>query len=770
MSTYSANTTSHEDEQDALLDLFSLKILFQGCVISDSYVLNPTIPNAVRLSTAGQKHFRDICRRQPKLAVTDAKMLTFLEMDSPEGLLVEGLQSDLASIQKALGDSLTSQKILYPWTYGRQLTDEVVRSLRDLKPNLDNKETVALLKSTPPGVFQVGRYVVGPFGCLRSPFFRSVYPKKHVDGYYEVRDGRKTFRKFKLQTGDQAKINKAANVDEKLRAKSGSIDTNLSQAYRALTREYSNRVSKHLHFQDDILWLLGETLSDAECRTVLSHLLPLIFKREGGSRTLEKQLGTVIGDPDKFVATMTRQEIQQLFHLGSNQELYLAVEKAISMAQIDFKEGVSRFSAYRKGFSKSRLELTPDGVRNASWFSDSTFSTNALDILFGIFEEACIKKPEDLKFRLNSQETDTDLLLREALLSWSVEDFVGYLCGDFELAIFCANRLGVFEPEKLGNEQLKRKMIFKLGAPLIQISHQIDDFERLLGIFTLLDGSDENLLSSASVNVFKSLETILFDTTVFLRWALISPKSVQDFDFELDLSKERESHRASFGSSSLTLKPLIDGLSTLRTELRDLPKEEMIPQDRLSITSGLVRPDVFKFRRMFHNLNRSSQSSIMEALNQVFGLLCNDVVTSIRNRTVHGNQAQAISRTEILAAAESLKKAVVILQSNGFTPTPWSYSGSSIDMKGLRRISYKNRVGECSIYLPSLGNAPGLPSRRRSLYIMNCAELSYAGPLRFAVAEPPINEHELTGFPPEVNLDSEGIASMQLADDNSAVA
>ena len=224
-------------EINSLLDLVSFRILFSNCVISDNYSLNPAIPHAIRLSPAGQRYLKDVSRRQPKLAVTDAKMLTFLEMDSANGLLVQGLESDLSALQKALSEAIKSQKILFPWTYGRLISDNLIK-LFGLKPELSNAETITLLKSVPQGVFQVGRYTVGPFGCLESPVERSMFPTKMVDGYFEVRGGEKTLQKFRLRTGNKAPINKAAKADEELRSKESSTDTRKRENYRALSIEF----------------------------------------------------------------------------------------------------------------------------------------------------------------------------------------------------------------------------------------------------------------------------------------------------------------------------------------------------------------------------------------------------------------------------------------------------------------------------------------------------------------------------------------------------
>jgi hypothetical protein len=760
---------SDSREIDSLIDLVSLRILFSNCVISDIYRLNPAIPHAIRLSPAGQRHLKEICRRQPTLAVTDAKMLTFLEMDSTNGLLVEGTGSDLVAIQKALSEAIKSQKIFFPWTYGRLLSDRLI-SLFGVKPTLNNAETITLLESSPQGVFQVGRYVVGPFGCLESPIERAIFPTKMFDGYVEIRGGERAFKKFRLRTGDKAPINKAAKVDEDLKLREGSLDTRNRENYRALSIEFSKRVSKPPHFQDEILKVLGETLSDSEVKSVLAHFLPMMFKREGGRRTLEKRLGIVLGDPHDFIHGLTRQQIQQLFHLGSNEELYRSVEQSISLDEIRFSGNFSRFSSNMRGRSSIRLELTAEGVRNASWLADSLFSVNALDMLYEVFVESGVKKPDDLRFRLNSQETDTDILIREALLSWSVDDFVGYLCGDFDLAIFCANKLGIFEPEKLGTDDLRRKMLYKLGAPDLRTPPQIEEFQKLLSAFSQLDGSDGESLTSSSANLFKCLETILFDVTVFLKWALTSPMKSQDHQYEFNLDQERAEYRAFAGVSSLTLRPLIDGLSALRNELLNLPKEEMIPLESYSSQKKQSQPEVFRFRRMFLNLNLSSQNAVIQILDQVFELLSNDVVTSIRNRSVHGNQTQRVSRSEIMSSSENVGLAVETLHRSGMIPSPWTYVGSSKDINGLTKVSYINGREECAILLPLLGNAPGLPSRKSSLFIISCAELAYAGPLRFAVAEPRVDEEDWVDFPAELKIGTEAMASTQFSEDRAEVA
>jgi hypothetical protein len=123
-----------------------------------------------------------------------------------------------------------------------------------------------------------------------------------------------------------------------------------------------------------------------------------------------------------------------------------------------------------------------------------------------------------------------------------------------------------------------------------------------------------------------------------------------------------------------------------------------------------------------------------------------------------------------MSSSESVGLAVETLIRSGMIPSPWTYVGSSIDVNGLTKVSYINGREECTILLPLLGNAPGLPSRKTSLFIISCAELAYAGPLRFAVAEPRVDEEEWVGFPAERKIGTEAMASTQFSEDRAEVA
>jgi hypothetical protein len=740
------------DNQEGLASLFSLRALLSGCFISDSYAVDPGLTNAMEFTTAGEKEIQAIVRRQPKTRVVDARMLAFLEFDGQHGFHLDQSKTDIRGLQTAISEGIKKRQIQFPWVYGRTLLDTIVSDY-GIKGQLNPKETTAVLKKTPVGVFQTGFFTVGPFGCLKSPEFRLIGVPRSIGKFLEVRGEKRVSRKVYLSTGRSATIHRISEANDKLKAKEGIADTPTRQELHELVVWMADQDVKGRHFSDEVFRLLGETLLDHEARSVLVNLLPMIFKRESGSRNLEKALNRVLGDPEKFAGELNRQEIQQIFHLALNSELYLALEGTIACGQIVFAKGASRFSEKAESSTSLRLEMSESGVRNAAKSAQSLFAENALDLFYSIFVDSGFRDAADLRYKLNSTERDTDILIRHALKLWTPMDIVDYLCGDFQIANYCARRVGIFEPANLTSEQIRRKLIYKLGLPLGAPSGEQEDLNNFLLELSAADPNNPKQIKAISVNLFSALETLLFDALTFMNWALIEPKKAQKSSFEFNLDEARNS------GTKLTLSPLIEGLAKLRNDLAALPFVEATNDMTNSRSRNDVRQRVFRFKSMYHNLNDSSKDLLLASLVRAYDLLSQESITRFRNNTHHGNSVNEFTSSEILSTVSALQSAVDLLSETGMIPTKWDYWGTEIDNAGFTRIKYKNGKNEVAFELPAHAIAPGLTSQALNLYILKVAELRFVGPLRFTAPELRLNEDYWFGYPPELVIERVSLAT-----------
>jgi hypothetical protein len=746
-----------------LASLLAIRTILSDCFIADSYAVDPALTNAMGFTDAGEMEIQAIMRRQPKARTIEARMLSFLRFDSQQGFHLDPAKTNINGLQNAISEGIRKRHIQFPWVYGRNLLDAVVKDY-GIKGRLNAKETTAILKKTPVGVFQTGFFTVGPFGCIKSPEFRLLGVPRSIGEFLEVRGEKKLPRKVFLSTGRAATIHRLSDSNDKLKAKEGIADTPTRQELHELVVWMADHDAKGLHFSDEIFRLLGETLLDDEARSVLLNLLPMIFKRESGSRNLEKVLNRVLGDPEKFVSGLDRSEIQQIFHVGLNSELYLALENAIMNEQIFFTNGASRYSSKADRTKSLRLEMSQSGVRNAAKSAHSLFAENALELFYSIFVEEGFRDAAELRFKLNSTERDTDILIRHALKLWAPLEIVDYLCGDFQLATYCARRLGIFQPETLNSDQVRKKLLYKLGLPLGAPSGEQEYINKLLLDLRETNPKDSKSIKAISVNLFSALETLLFEVLTFMNWALIEPKKPEKASFEFNIDEIRKT------ATDSTLSPLIEGFAKLRNDLKVLPFAAMTSDMPNTKSKNDVRQRVFKYQSMYHNLNDSSKEQLLDSIDKIYGLLSQKSVVGFRNDTHHARIALEFTGPEILSTVSALQSAVEVLSETGMIPTKWDYWGTEIDNAGFTRIRYKNGSNEVSFELPTHAVAPGLASQEFNLYILKVAELRFVGPLRFTAPESRLNEDYWVGYPPELVIEKVSFSALESGEQSDEAA
>jgi uncharacterized protein with HEPN domain len=767
----------NEGEKTLTLDVLSLKTLLSDCIISDSYIANPDMLQAVVYTDAGMREIAEISRRQPRLKPQTTRLMTLLRFEHDGQFMVEITKTDIEKLRKTISDEIKNKKLYFPWIYGRDFADLLVNQ-GALKPNLNSKETIAALKLIPTGVFQVGHFTVGPFGCLKSPEFRMMEPKREVSGFLEVRGTDKRHRYVKLSTGVKSEIFKAQETDGRIREREETNSHHTSYNTVQLAEDMVVRDVKLTHFPDTVFLLLGETLSLREVKSIATRVIPEVFRRDNGNKRLETAIGMIIGEVDSFVEQLNRQQLQQIFHLATNKELYLSIEAAIEAGEVNFLEGLSRYAKDSSGASTSQLEITPKGIRKTNSQPHGLFATNVMDLLYQLFVKSGLKSRADLQFIMDSEENDLDTLIQKLVSEWPPNRIIDYLCGQKDLAVFAGEHLGIRNAEVLSSQAIRAKIIYKLAVPGEPVNSILDDLESQLSQLEITDKSDVRTVDSLAHQLFNLFETVFTDVIVFTWWALVEPKDKNKASFAYNHEREKNSLRyeelfaSTKDAKAPTLQPLASAFTKLRVKLMNLETTPFQNGVFGALSDAEDRPVVFRASEMFHNLNQGSKDKVLGAVESIAKVLGDQDVGSLRNSVDHGNRTRNFSELEILNAITKIRVATKALRSTGLFPELWLFKHRSIDEIGFTNTTYTRAGNLIEIQEPTRAYAPGLPNYGKQLYFLPGCKLEHLGPLRFSLDQIRPDEEYWKNFPPEIIIEiqpgSMGQISVTNGDEDAA--
>lgn len=737
--------------KERVIELHCLATILRTCIISDSYKPVADLVQHVRFTPVGEKFLSEILRVSPKANPIEARLAVLLHFDSPQGFLVDSDSTDPEALRKAISNAISDKKILFPWVYGRELVDQFTKSF-GVKPEYSNRETVEILKKNMTGVFQIGNFVLGPFGCVKSPEYRVILPTRELDGYDEVHGINRERRKFELSTGGNASIFK---LRTKIRAAiPWAIGRNLNSF--DLSNALSIKTTATYHAPDAVIRLLGHVLDREEVEAVTGLVLPKLFKRHGGVSELQKIMARIIGDVEKFSLSLERPEALHLLSLATNEELFSAIDEAIALRRLKFLNGASRYCAIPET-KNLRLEISPEGIRLDSIVPESMFASNLIELLHRLLIDEQKFQIDDLKYHLNSDASDFDGVIRELARRRNPSEVVKFICGQRDLALSAAKHLGIYNATDLNSKQLEERVSFKLGLTKSSNDSELQKLSKSIDLLESSSDLTQDEIRGNSANVFVALETMLLEALIFSHWALILAKtnSVKSFQYSLEELRKSGEYKEIFttpyhsSDKPPTLQPLADAFKKLGELCRSIEKTEFEHTQSAIVAKKAGRAVVFKYREMFHNLSPTSQNFVIAQLSNISQLLTESNVIKLRNNMLHGNN-ESVSKNEILAVTASLRSVVSSMAKNGFFPTIWNFESTTVNSAGFRSTTFKYEDLSIELEEPIRAYAAGLPVAGRHPIFMDAARLQHLGPLRFVSSKRRPNESYWEGFPPEI--------------------
>ncbi|MER7244950.1 hypothetical protein [Kribbella sp. NPDC000426] len=727
-------------------ELLSIFTLLANCVIAKQYRVPDSLVRSINLTELGKGTYQQVSEKR-RFKPNELKLAIAMAIGSADGLLVDP-ESDVAGLRAALSAEILARRILFPYVFGRDLHDLAAQKYPE-KTFLNNLQTLALLRELPPGVFQEGKTVVGPFGAILSDELRLISARTAVPGYLCSDETCNSLHTIQLRTGDTSIASTREYVNEYISKHHAGTEDGHARVVN------ESRV-KLLDFTTvEPSEALFDTLSDAftvpELRLVSETLLRNFLREDGSRAHLSKRFGAIVTSPADFVASLDRPSLLQLLLTFKDKAVVGAVDAVIRDGRLPMEEYEIRVETVDRSGAGDSAQVGRLGVRS---YERSIVAERIFGLLQRLYYDAGILEPADLEYGLGtSAGTGPVDLLGLAVRRLEPRDLLKDLVLTNRRAAYeAAEYLGVHAPDKLERDELLESMLWKLGAPTEIVFTDLDRMEsHEESLLSANERSSEEILRGHISNLFATVEDSLQRALAFSTWAMTADHFLLENGFQYDplpdamqLTWLDEMAPTEVGALALkkdgknTLAPLAAGFGRLAKGLKAMQATDLIrPEDQEPlICRASPRPFVFKTTVPYFDLTAESQTNVLSALHEIAALFSDVIVAKVRNATVHGNNPFP-SAAEIRLAVDRVKQGRRLLSGSGLFPQVFAFDGRTMDAFGRERYRYIRGERRVDLNWPVWPVAPRMPLHQPRLVIVDVASFGAVGPMRFSLKARP---------------------------------
>lgn len=728
-----------EEWRDKLLDLLSLVAILRGCVIDNSYRPSEDLNAAIVLSDVGTRVRTQLTTKE-KVNAKDANVLTLLGLVHIEPL-VDIDRIDLESLADAISSEVISGALRFPLVYGRALYDRAADLFPEERDYLSHEDTLRLLEDMPQGVFQAGRYLVGPYGIRKLNFERRMNPSTSIPLQHCADHACNAIHRVQLTTSIEAGVNKSRPALNKILDQISEEPSEWNAFVSDFTESKYNGYS--VRGRATLCYLLGDAFSDFELRVIVCHAASLYG---GPVYEAAKMLG-ISGKAEDYTDSMNRPQLLQLLFMLDNVMLAEILDSAVRESIISIPGDEVRRprtnARIRSGAWGLRSQISRLGTRAVS--SDPSLPLLRLSALArSMFDVESPDEIEELAWILRGIPGNTARERLEEFLRTSepiqvIETLV--LARRSNATRVCAE-LGI--PIDQDNNALRDAILWKLGFPLPRSVDLRDDYWRLhhslegLAKTATVDlTSTAEGLRAASSDYFVYLERFLFDSLCFATWALLVDHYSTDDPFVYFETQAREFTIATLNSGSgeesdswklaeePVLSAIVEGyirLSKILSGLRDTGDMHLRIKSGYPKFAEQTNLQQFPFKHVhpFLDLLPDSQVRLKEALAGIGSELKNSGIMSARNGLLHAKQ-RIPTVAEVEEALRKARTALDRLESIGCVRGTFSIASTHVNAWGGATTTLRSQGRSISFSTPSAYEWAKLPSLDKPVYLMQGA-------------------------------------------------
>jgi len=682
---------------------------------------NPSIRynEAIVLSETGEKILVHL-KKQFALTddfVSDGKLA--LLINSKNNIDLE--LTDVDKLIEVVSSEIIEKSLLYPYFFGRELYDKFFDLFNNNK-ELNEEDTSKLLTLTPIGVFQIGNILIGPFGVIKSTEIRYIPPtsNRNYPLWHSVDKSDKKLH----QTSFKTYHHKIHDFLSEIR----NLDSNLSLSYQFSI--YENKNPYDLNRINSLVFLLG-TFPTEELRLLFSKIIDCHKEIREYLPQREEFVNMWKGNGEKISAHLNHNQCLQLILLCKDEFILKHLEKLIFEGIIHIPETeIRRPKTSFITFSEFviRTECSKYGFRSLIKINNET--NTALIRLRNLIEN--LYSTEEEKQRLNWKLRDIEgnnmyeklgkyLLVkhpRQIIVelvfdnSKYVHETFGFLkYGDFDKDL-----------EVSKEDYYINKILWKLGFDIsVYPAYQTifwkrqDQFLKVLKSKQIYNEDDKELIRSAGVNYFVSLEEILDYGLSFITWTLLSDHYLtSNFIFNLEEAREFTAKVINENKYKIndtdflvldkdgknTLYPLIKSFHILANICKEyMDSKEEYKRDESEYPDFYKKTEIYLFpfehKKLLLDLNPDDVERIINLLNEISFILESNDVSNVRNRIKHNRPIHEFPKSnELETTYKAIYDVAKKMETEGILPTVYIKFGNEIDEFGRGFIKYKNYKSE----------------------------------------------------------------------------
>ncbi|MCY1003859.1 hypothetical protein OWM54_42615 [Myxococcus sp. MISCRS1] len=731
-----ATVLPRQESRTQAQKIAAISVFYKRGIFTESLSPAPGLSQQLVPTATGRQALLALAENQADSS-DDERALALLIMLFHDELLVDPDKTDVSAIEAMLHNHLLAGNLKLPWASGRILHDRFFELFPNHTGELSHDQTLQLLQKTPTGVFQIGTLLIGPLGVLESAQYRYAPPVGTVPVRYCSDPSCESLHPIEISDADGRIVRLLGSLDD-IRAE---IFKEAERDWLALLIDHSPDYHDDLSLED-LPWFLGSAFSENELRQILKELLTckagVLRPRLPKDKRLRRASD---GSAEQVSSRLKIDEILQLIMLAPNADIVECAESLIARRIILIPETEVRSSPTQRtlwNWLDVACECSQLGIRVSPKYQQIEMARlrRIIDDVFCDQRDA-----EELAWKLRhvsgeSARSKLDAYVHSTEPKQVVSSLL--LAGPVYLRrTFDALRISPFQMPQNRQEEdrLVDKILWKLGFNI----HNFPSYQRLFWerLERLLETTrqesdyaerDREVIRSAAVNFFVSLEEVLDYSLSFSTWLLLQDHyAISRFQCSFDGAREFMAKRLSgrrkttdgaieFESSGKnTLYPLIQGFSILAdlcAELLGAQEQWRRPATEMPSYHDKQRLFQLPFRYKIEllNLSENDRESLIQDLRETTQKLDAANVSSVRNRLEH-KRVDFPSRDEIESACKAISDVLARLESTGLMPTVYFFAGIRVDSFGRGvAIMQDYRGRKLEAFHPSAFQFSGIPS------------------------------------------------------------
>jgi hypothetical protein len=721
---------------DELELLYSLSLFWKNAVYKEDYVASKEWVNILSFSDEGEKIVNKILE-ETDLVKDEYFFMSLFGRFFHHDLIFDHITSNAQAIENLLASEILSEKIIFPYRFGRLLYDRFNDHIKTNRTeHILSEDTKTLLTGTPKGISQVSNLIIGPLGVLKSTESRFVPPTLSLPLWHCSDTGCNAPHFVSLLPPTNGQLQQVYKQTETALIESYGPAAEWSSSLRWIHRTGD---LEHWRNYSAIMELIAESFFGIERTALLSHALKGTSKNQlrGILSCPPRKRSDGEGKPEEIAERLTPEQQLHLLMTLSDEQLIQYIDELTASNKIKIPIGeIRKAKFYYTGRSGDKIcELSSFGIR--SRITNPIINLTAL-IWNAFYNNGLINELEWKVREMNGRDVRESLTIYARTygpektvldLILSISSVTKKICGDIKLSLDLIQG---------SNNKAVKRMLWKLGFDpneyddlLLRLKSRLTAFnEKSLTINQIDDESDRESIRSVGVNLFVSLEEYLDRLISYNVWLLSNDHfSESKFIYDIDAGRhsvkkyltqrnENENNPIEWstkGDNSLGV--LLYFLSELMSWLNDLEdysrdeikrKEDDLPH----YVHDELRPFPFRHCEFWADTDVREFSLYKDGLSSIIRLINQSDLASIRNGIDHFRDENSFPEIDkMIACATRLQQAVEMSDIGRYFPKSFSLTSEKKDnFKGVEFIFEDYRGKEFKLFGPAV--VSGLPKQK----------------------------------------------------------